>query len=198
MNKEEEIKNEAVEDKFKTIKVELTGMSALLMNNIENVDLSSGPTARNKKYDVKVDAHTSAYFIDEDNGDETLCVPARCMYATIINGAKSFKVGMQSLATVMAGVIRIEPHRISLGTKDYEIDIQSVVIGSSRVKRARARLDEWVLKFDIVYHSDYIEPPSIKQALETSGFRVGLLDFRPQKKGPYGTFKVTKFETEDN
>ena len=30
--------------------------------------------------------------------------------------------------------------------------------------------------------------------VEEAGFRMGLLDYRPQHMGPFGTFEVVKFE----
>jgi hypothetical protein len=30
--------------------------------------------------------------------------------------------------------------------------------------------------------------------LEQSGLSIGIGDFRPEKRGPFGTFRVTRFE----
>jgi len=183
-----------IEKLFGRINVEIEGLSPLLMHNIENADLEKSTRVKTKKYDAKEDAEKAAYWTNNGSGKRELCVPARCVYAMLLNGGKSFRISGKSLATLMAGVIRVEPQEISLGTDKYEVDKQSVVIQKARIMRARPRLDEWKLNFDIVYHKDYIDPESIHKALESAGFRVGLLDYRPQKRGWYGTFHVTKFE----
>ncbi|GAG79448.1 unnamed protein product, partial [marine sediment metagenome] len=72
-----------------------------------------------------------------------------------------------------------------------------VVIQKNRILRARPRLDTWKLNFDIIYHKEYVEPTVLEKIVNEGGFKVGLLDYRPQKRGPYGTFQVTKFEVID-
>ncbi len=72
--------------------------------------------------------------------------------------------------------------------------MRAVVIQRARVLKGRARLDKWKASFDIVYNEKLIGNISIiKDVLIEAGQRIGIMDFRPQKGGPYGTFKVTKF-----
>ena len=60
-------------------------------------------------------------------------------------------------------------------------------------------LPEWTLNFQILYEADVIANPNIiKEILEEAGYRMGLLDYRPQHLGPFGTFTVTKFEAENS
>jgi len=84
---------------------------------------------------------------------------------------------------------------ISLGTDKYKIDTRPVVIVRQRVLKSRARLDEWKASFEIIYSEKLISDPQIiKTVLEEAGQRIGIMDYRPQKGGPHGTFKVIKFE----
>jgi len=54
---------------------------------------------------------------------------------------------------------------------------------------------DWKLSFEMLYNDQLIaDPEIIKEVLIEAGERVGILDFRPQKLGEFGTFSVTKFK----
>ena len=176
--------------KMKSVKVELTGETPLLMHNIEGADLDQKTRKSLKTYDSKEEAEQAAY----RTKDGELCVPSRCVYGMLRVASGYFKTKGRSMKPVIAGSVRIEPENISLGVKKYEIDRQSVVVQRNRVLRSRPKIAEWKLKFDLLYNKDYIaDPDIIKQILEEAGVKVGLLDFRPATGGQYGTFSVTKF-----
>lgn len=186
---------EEIEKSFGKINVEIEGLQpyGLLMHNIENAELTKSTKSKTKEYPPEEEAEKNAYWMD-NGGKKELCVPERCISGCILNGAKGFKAGKTSLVTLMAGAIRIEPERVSLGTDKYDIDIRAVRIGNAMIKRARPLLKNWKLSFVIVYNKDYLNPDSIELALNAGGIKAGLLDFRPARKGKYGTFRVTKFE----
>ena len=180
---------------FKKIKVELTGLSPLLMNNPESMLQKKDIEKKKKHYDNKIEAEKVAYRMK----DKTLFIPARCMKRCFINASSLFKVKGKSLKPLIAGCTRIEPNQISLNTKNYKIDLQTVVIqGKDRIIRARPRLDKWKINFNIIYRSDVFTSKEVlmkmKEILYEAGLRFGLLDYRPQKLGEYGTFKVSKFK----
>jgi len=142
-------------------------------------------------------ARESAY-ITKVNGEEQLYIPAYAVYSMIIKTAGQYKSRRTSLSSLLAGTIRIEPEEILLGHCNYEIDIRPVNVQKSKVLRARAKIPEWTAEFTIVYNK--ILPDNIvatlKEILEDAGTRIGLLDYRPQHKGWFGTFTVEKFEIE--
>jgi len=182
-----------IEEQFGKIEVELEGLSPLLMHNIEGADLEGKTTTKIKKYDLEEEAEKSAYWTS-NGGKKQLCVPARCIHAMLLNAAKPFRQKNMSVANLLAGAIRIEPFEIPLGTDKYVVDKQAVVVQKARIIRARPRLDEWKLKFNIMYHREYVGPDVLERILKDGGFKVGLLDYRPQKKGPYGTYRLSRFK----
>lgn len=182
-----------IEEQFGKIEVELEGLSPLLMHNIAGADLEQSAKKKTKTYDMAEEAEKSAYWTSNGKKKQ-LCVPARCVHAMILNAAKPFRQKNMSVANLLAGAIRIEPFEIPLGVDKYVIDKQTVVVQKARIIRARPRLDKWILKFDIIYHREYVSPAVLKNILVDGGFKVGLLDYRPQKRGPYGTYHVSKFE----
>jgi hypothetical protein len=150
-----------------------------------------------KSYNPAEEAEKSAYFF-QDGMKRMLCVPSRCLYACIRNSASYFKTKGRNLKPIIAGAVRVEPENISLGTDKYEIDTQSVVIQKARVLKSRAKLPNWKLNFKLIFNEDYIADADIlRKILEEAGVKVGLLDYRPQKSGNFGTFSVTKFELQE-
>lgn len=178
-----------MESNYKTIEVELTGRTPLLMNNPMQMVRGKRTRQVNKQESIEDEAEKTAY--RDDKG--VLCIPAKNVRAMIIAGSKGFKIGKQSLPRMLAGCVRIEPFNCSLGTKKFEIDSQRVVIQGNGIIKSRACLPEWKLKFNLIYDSNWISDPELhlKPVLESAGTMVGILDFRPEKYGSYGTFKVS-------
>lgn len=182
------------------IRVEIKGLSPLLMNRLNPESLKKKSRSTLKEYDEKVEARNSAY-ITEVNGEEQLFIPSYAVYSMMINTASSYRLGRKSLRSILAGTMRIEPEKILLGHCNYEVDTRPVVIRPSRVLRSRAKIPEWKATFHIVYNKKALPSGITKmllEVLEDGGMRMGLLDFRPQHKGWFGTFEVTNFEEEEN
>ena len=185
---------------FKRIHVTLTGLPpGLLMNrfSVENYKEQRKQQLKKREYDTKEEARKSAYMAEID-GKSQLYVPAFNVYTMILKSSGRRKIGKSSARGVLAGLMKVMPDKIPLGTDKYEIDERGVRIQRARVIRARAHLPEWELAFDILYESDIIANPYfIREILEEAGYRMGLLDYRPEHLGPFGTFTVSRFELED-
>lgn len=177
---------------MKTINVELTGTSPLLMNNPASMIEEQSSTKKTAKYDLKKQAEKLVY--KDDKG--VLFVPATAVKGCIIGGASYVKFGKYSAKPLIAGGVQVKPERISLGVKKYDLDVRTVVIQRSRVVKARPMIKDWKISFQLEYDETLIPSANtdLKPILEDAGKRVGLLDFRPQKLGSFGQFKVTKWE----
>lgn len=179
---------------FRSVKVALKGQTPLLMNRCDAERLMKTQTTKKKVYDPVEDAEKSAYFAEID-GVKQLYVPALCVYTMMLQTCGRKKIDKFNAKGVLAGTMRITPEKIPLGTDKYEIDIRPAVVMKARIARARAMVPDWRLSFTIVYDADTITNPDIfREILEESGFRMGLLDYRPQHMGPFGTFLVEGFE----
>lgn len=176
---------------MRTIQVELQGVTPLLMHSAEGMTAEKAKKNPGKVYDNVKNAESVAY----RNKDGQLYIPSRCLKSAIINAASWYKFGKKNAKPIIAGCLTIQPYEILLGTKEYTIDLRPVVVQRARIIRARPRLDEWKINFQIIYNEKMIgESTLIQEILEEAGQRVGILDNRPQKYGENGTFKVTKFE----
>jgi len=180
---------------FGRISVTLKGLTPLLMNRLTIEKLGSRTTKTTSKVDVEKEAKESAYIANID-GVEQLYIPKEAIYSMILNTATLFKIDKNKAKSVLAGTIRIEPDKIPLGTRDYEIDLRVVRIQSARIPRARAKVPDWKATFSIVYDKSIKGdvPGTIEMLLSDAGKRIGILDFRPARSGWFGTFTVEKFE----
>lgn len=183
---------------MKKIDVEIRGLTALLMNRLNPESLKSKTRMRMEQYSTTTDAANSAYMA-VIGGKKQLYIPQEALYSMIIGTAKQYKVRRVSLASLLAGTMHVEPEKVPLGTDKYEVDERAVVIQNQRVLKGRAKLPKWSAKFQLVYDSRRLPEgidATLKEILEDAGTRMGLLDYRPQHKGWFGTFALKSFVTE--
>lgn len=181
---------------MKKIEVVIEGTAPLLMHSAEKMEEQRITGNPGKVYDKKKEAEKVAY--RNDKGE--LYVPSRALKACILNAASWFKIGKISAKQLIAGCSKLEPHELTLtdtkGKKltQYKVDIRPVVVQRSRIMRSRPRIDEWKMKFEIIYNEKLLsDTTKLNQIIEEAGQRIGLLDNRPQKYGENGTFKIIKF-----
>jgi len=185
------------------MKVHMRGLPpGLLMNQLTPEKLKGKkPGPGPIEYDVEKDAAASAYIATID-GERQLYIPAYALYNMILGTAMRYKEKGKrtSISYLLAGTIRVEPEKMPLGHCNYEIDLRPVRVPprtGARVLRSRALVTEWDAYPAIVYNKNVL-PSNIGETMNAilidGGIRTGLLDYRPAKKGPYGTFEVPEFE----
>lgn len=178
---------------YKKLNVELRGLTPLLMNRLNPESLKSKSRMKLQEYSTETDAANSAYIV-EINGKKELYVPANCIYSMIIKTAKQYRIKRQTLSSILAGTMRIEPEKVLLGRTKYEVDERAVVIQNQRILKGHAAISlPWTLEFQVVFDANRL-PKGIEVTLvdiiEDAGTRMGLLDYRPQHQGWFGTFTI--------
>lgn len=177
---------------MKSIRVEIKGLSPLLMHAFPLTAIEAL-----EKKPTEEQAEISAY---RDPQTQGLYVPATAVQRCLINGATYSKgKGRGSLQKNAAACLLVGPEeRLSLGVETYAIDSRPVVMPATkgRVMRHRPRLDTWRLAFTVDYDETLLSEAQVRRIVDDSGSRVGLLDFRPEKKGPFGRFMVTAWKVE--
>lgn len=182
----------------------IRGTSPLLMNRFtEEAEMSVSSTTKKatkaNKGTPREQAEKKAY-IDEKG---VLFVPGMNIYASIIEGGKFIKIGKakatNSKSSLIPAAMILEEERCTLGTKNWEVDSRSVVIPATggRIMAYRPRLDEWECSFTIdLFDPDILAPSDVRQIIDDAGKKIGLGDFRPSRKGPFGRFVVTAWKEE--
>ena len=174
----------------KTVTVEIKGISPLLMHAFPMVKIEAL-----EKKSPEEQAEFVAYRDPETKG---LFVPGMAVQRMLVGGASFSKgKGRATLSKIVAACVFITPDRIPLNQKKYEIDARPVVVPATkgRVLRYRPRLDAWALKFSLEFDPDLLTEAQIRRVVDDSGSRVGLLDFRPERKGSFGRFVLTSWDS---
>lgn len=185
---------------MKKIQVTLKGTMPLLMHSAAGMMQQQPKKNPKKEYNQVEEAEKVAYRDDK----KFLIIPSRCIKACILNASSWYKIGKRSMKQIIAGGTRIEPENPRITNnkgkpiKDYDIDLRPVNVQQNKIIRARPKISEWNISFDLIYNEKIIgsTPQDLKQLneiIEEAGQRIGLLDNRPQKYGDNGTFVVTKF-----
>jgi len=183
---------------MKTIEVEILGATPLLMHRFSEEDqaaVQSGTSHAVTRPSPEQAAERAAYRMDGPGSN--LYIPARAILAAIRRASMLHKIGRRSAKAVIAASIFVSPEEIDLGTKKYFIDSQSVVIRATkgRVMRHRPRFDSWKVKFTLKYNDALVQDTDfLRRIVEDAGARIGILDFRPDSGGHYGTFAVTTWK----
>lgn len=170
------------------INVVIEGISPLLMHAFPLV-----PVKGIDKMTMEEQAKHAEY----RTADGHLYVPGINIQRCLINGATYSKgKGRASLQKQAAACLLVNPEYVLLYQTDYTIDMRAVVVPATkgRIVRYRPRFEQWKLTFGILYDPQLLSKVELRQIVDDSGSRVGLLDFRPEKKGPFGRFHVTKWE----
>ena len=175
----------------KRSEVEIKGISPLLMHRFP-----LEPVQAIEKKTKEEQAKLAAY-IDEETDE--LYIPGVAIQRCLIAAAAYSKgKGRASLQKPVAACVFVSPDQCGLGTKAYKIDARPVVIAATkgRIVRYRPRLDQWGVSFSLDYDPDMLTEAQLRTVVDDAGAKVGLLDFRPERKGPFGRFMVTVWKKE--
>jgi hypothetical protein len=175
------------------VNVKIEGLSPLLMHRYPMTEI---PGLEKKTPEEQ--AEHSAYRIPGDSGE--LYIPGVCIQRALVGAASYSKgKGRATLQKPAAACLLISPEYAGLGTKDFSIDSRPVVIAATkgRVMRHRPRIDKWSCEFILEYDDTLLSAKQVREIVDNAGSRVGLLDFRPARNGPFGRFTVTHWEAEE-
>jgi hypothetical protein len=179
----------------KTVVVKIEGLSPLLMHAYPLV-----PIEAMEKKTPEEQAELAAYRIPAGNpGEGSLCIQATAMQRALVAGAAYSKgKGRASLQKPAAACLLVNDMYLDLGVKTYAVDGRPVVIPATkgRVVRYRPRIDKWATTFELSYDDSLLSAKQVRQIVDDTGKNVGVLDFRPEKKGPFGRFIVVTWESE--
>ena len=179
---------------LQTIHVTVEGIAPLIINRFHEEaaeDATSGIHARKERLSPEEDAASRLY---PQNGNGST-IPAENLRQSIIGASSRTKIGRRSATTDVAAAIYLFPEMLPL-TGDWHIDSRAVVIPATRgrILRHRPMFNEWSISFNLQVNTDLIDLQTVKKIVEDAGALVGLGDFRPARKGPYGRFSVVKWE----
>ena len=175
---------------MKQVSVTIKGLSPLLMHAYPMV-----PIEALEKKSPEEQAELAVYR-DSANGQD-LYIPGVAIQRALVAAASFSKgKGRATLQKQVAACVLVSPERVSLGVKNYLIDARPVVIPATRgrVIRYRPRLDQWQAVFTVDFDVNLLTEKQLRGVVDDMCSRVGLLDFRPEKKGPFGRSMVVAWK----
>jgi len=187
---------------MKTVQVTIKGTAPLLIHRF--TEESSQQKASRKitiqERDPREEATKVAYIAP----DGTYYFNAMAIPGCIGNAGSNHKMkgSRKSLRYVVPSAVRMNVEAVTIlngdgkPAKDFEVDSRPVTIPATKGKimRHRPRFDNWSAKFELVVNENILGGTDIvHQLLNEAGESIGIGDFRPEKRGPFGTFLVTEF-----
>lgn len=133
--------------------------------------------------------------------EKTLVIPGPNLFACIINAGTFFKVGKGKMTTQKSSLIPaclvVEDLEMPIVSKDgwdvFSRPIRNPATGGRRICH-RPMFNDWELSPTMTLDETLIDPKLMRQVVDAAGTRVGLGDFRPACRGPYGRFLVTSWK----
>jgi hypothetical protein len=172
----------------KKAEVSIKGIYALLMHRFPEV-----PIEALEKKSKEEQAELASY---RDPASGNLIIPGVALQRCLVAAATYSKgKGRASLEKQAAACMMVTPEHIDLGIKDFVIDARPVVIPATkgRIMRFRPKIEKWGCKFEIEFDDTLLTETQVRKIVDDAGQRVGLLEYRPAKKGPFGRFMVTNW-----
>jgi hypothetical protein len=186
---------------MKTIEVEIRGNTPLLIHKFAE-QAEHGKATRRVMVDSmnpRDEATKNAYIAQ----DGTYYFNAFSIPATMANAGVNHKMrgSRKTLKFVVPSAVRIDTDTITILGEDgkpagnFEVDGRPVTIPATkgRVMRYRPRFDKWGAKFRLILNDQMLSSEDAHRLLNEAGESMGIGDFRPEKRGPFGTFRVTSF-----
>lgn len=186
---------------MKRVAVEITGKTPIILNRF--TDEAASNESRSSIQDeskTPIEQCEKALYRSGGDADGVLGIPGPNLFRCIIDAGTYFKVGKSKVTTMKTSMIPafVAIEEIFLPFQDgaeWKVDSRPIRNPSTggRMIRHRPCFDEWALSFTLETDEEYISLRLLRDIVDAAGKRIGLGDFRPACKGPYGRFLVTKW-----
>ena len=130
-------------------------------------------------------------------------IPQPNLLRCIIDAGKYFKNGKSKVTTqkssIISACVEIEGIEIPIEHKEpWDVDTRAVRIPSTggRILAHRPCFNDWKLTFSLSVDTEMMPLKFLREIIDAAGKRIGLGDFRPDCKGPFGKFVVISWTEE--
>lgn len=190
------------------VEIKLTGITPLILNRYHDA-AAEAATSGSRLSSAAQDRGTPREIAEKKlytgiNGD--LIIPQPNLLRCLVDGGQFHKVGKSQVTTsskslLYGGALDIIAAEILIvHSQPWTVDTRAVVIPSTkgRILAHRPRFDDWSLSFTMLIDPTIVGEKLMRQIIDDAGNRVGLGDFRPARKGPYGRFRVDEWKIISN
>jgi hypothetical protein len=182
------------------IDVTIEGVTPLLCNRFTDASLIGNGTSSAFKGDrgTPMEQATAKLYT---NTEGKYVIPQPNLFRCIIDAGTFFKAGKSKVTTQKTSIIPafVGIHGIELPLRHKEpwtVDSRGVVIPSTggRIACHRPVFNDWAIDFTLEVEADQLPVKLLREIVDAAGKRIGLGDFRPARKGPFGKFAVTAWK----
>src|SRR3990167_1172174 len=188
---------------MKTVSIEIRGITSLLIHRFGEEAEQSQKTRRieTKRRDPRTEATKNAYIAKDGSFYfNAFAIPSAMGSA----GANHKATGTRkTLRFVVPSAVQVASDTITImngsgPAKTFEVDSRPVTIPATkgRIMRHRPRFDQWGAKFDLLINDDLLSTEMAQQLLTEAGQSIGIGDFRPEKRGPFGRFRIISWDND--
>lgn len=183
------------------IHCKLQGLTPLLLNRFteaaqEKVSAGSTAAIQGAKPAPRAQAEGKLYL----GADGKPVLPGPNLMRAFVDAGVFIKTGKSKLSTqrtslVPAGLSIVEIE-LPLSPGRWETDSRAVVIPSTggRIMCHRPRFDEWRVSLTLDIDGTMFSADVVRELVDLAGSRIGVGDFRPARRGPFGRFRVDSWK----
>ncbi len=185
------------------LKIKVKGITPLLMNRFyeeaaERATAGSSTSAATGDRGTPLEQASLKLYT---NAKGLPVIPSPNLLRSIYDGGKFFKAGKKQITTkeesLLCAAIAIHQAEIPITHKEpWRVDTRPIVNPATKGRRLTHRplFDDWELSFDLWLDEKIIGEKLFREVFDAAGNRIGLGDFRPARKGPFGRYVVTGWE----
>lgn len=187
---------------MKQINVEITGKTPLLLHRFTEEQQENATTGN--RLSLKGDRGTPREQATQclyTNEEGEIILPQPNLFRSIVDAGKFFKNGKNKVTTQKSSLIPalVEMDEVYYPIEfdeDWDVDTRPVRIPSTggRILRHRPCFNKWRINFSMVVDEKEMSTSMLRDIVDAAGKKIGLGDFRPDCKGIFGKFVVTKWK----
>lgn len=191
---------------MKSIEIIIEGTTPLMCNRYTpKAQMAAGSATRSSIVgDVGTPLEIAEERLYKGVGGE-IVVPGPNLFRCIIDGGIYFKAGKSKITTqkssLISAAMAIPQTELKIVSREgWTVDTRTVRIPSTggRIPAHRPVFNDWALEFTLEVDEEMIGEKLAREIVDASGKRIGLGDFRPACKGPFGRFVVTQWIVDRN
>lgn len=184
------------------ISISIQGVTPLLCNRFtDSAQISATAGHRTAMIGEQPSPHDQAEARLYVNEAHLPIIPQPNLFRCLIDAGKFFKSGKSKLTTqstsLLPSCLAIAEIEIPIVHREpWSVDTRPVRIPSTggRILCHRPCFQDWCLHFTCEVDGGLIVASLVRELVDSAGKRIGLGDFRPDRKGPFGRFVVTRWE----
>lgn len=185
------------------IQIRVSGISPLILNKF--TDAAAMASSNGSRTSAAAGSRGTPREIAEGKLyygiDGALVIPSPNLLRCLVDGGAFFKAGRKQITTksesMLFSCLDIVAAEIPLlHSQPWTVDTRAVVIPATkgRILAHRPRFDDWALEFTADLDTSIVQESLLREIVDAAGKRVGLGDFRPARKGPFGKFRVDEWK----